>query len=74
MESKSPLALWMAAIRTSANAGTITDAIKFASSTQRPQRLQLEVVNSASASSAAGEFLFLYSRLFIRIIFATLGK
>lgn len=58
MESKSLLVLLMAVIRTSANAGTITDAIKFVRSTQRPRRLQLEVVNSASASSAAGEIDF----------------
>jgi hypothetical protein len=43
------------ALQTLVNAGIITDAIKYAKTTLRPQGLQLGVWNNVSASSAAGK-------------------
>ncbi|KAB2090495.1 hypothetical protein ES319_A03G126900v1 [Gossypium barbadense] len=46
----------MVALRTSANAGTTIDAIKYAKSTLKPQKSQLGVKNNDFVSSAAVEF------------------
>ncbi|KAF4401890.1 hypothetical protein G4B88_017402 [Cannabis sativa] len=54
MKSKSHLALWMAAIQTLPNAGTVIDATKFVKLTQRLQRLLSKATSSVFASSAAG--------------------
>ncbi|KAF4384238.1 hypothetical protein F8388_001476 [Cannabis sativa] len=53
MKSKSHLALWMAAIQTLPNAGTVIDATKFVKLTQRLQRLLSKAASSVFASSAA---------------------